>query len=223
MPDASTDLLLTAVVAPTVSGLVLFFIGLFVGRRLERKDRWRADDRTRIYEPLYAQIRKLLLSEAGGQKGFSLNTPDTEVIDGIMSLGLLVPLRHRFLKPDLEKLSSLTTGYQQASWDFNIAANKALDRVSSHNVDLKSDTVLFNAVLTSNTDAGSKRVEELLTKYERILLQSGASAYEMMFESVLDAVKVARATLFTARDNLLIHGKLMKVRLEPAFRSGSYG
>ena len=218
-----TDFLLLAILAPTAVGLILFFVGFFIGRRQERRDRWRQDDKTRIYETLYGEVRKLVLSEDSAKRGFVLNTPDTQVLDDIVSHGLLVPPRHHALREDVERLSELASVYRQRSFDDNVAANKAfaIEGDKAHLDSVKSDTALFNAVVGLSQEAFIKRYQEILQGKPEARPDESASG-EKMFHAITIAVEVARELLREATNDLLSHGKAMKRGLESAIRRGKY-
>ena len=218
-----TDLLLTVIVAPVITGLVLFFIGLVVGRRLERKDRWRDDDKARIYEALYAEVSKLLLSEDSAKRGFSLNPPDTQVLEDILHHGLLVPPRHRWLKQDVEKLSALASTYNQRSFDFNVAANKAFQGAAdATSVDaIKSDSALDNALRAMDKDAGKLRFDQIMRGSAGKKMDDLPSWNEL-FDMMISATATERASLQTATDELLFQAKGVRVGLEAALRHGKY-
>ncbi len=203
--------------------LISLFVGLFVGRRLERRDRSRQDDKTRINEPLYAELQKLISSEDSAKKGFLLNTPDTQVLDGIVDNGLLVPSRHRWLKEDVEKLRILTLSYRNRSFDFNVAANHALEtQARKANLDdVKSDTALYNAVAGLGQEAFVSRYKEILLG--RHIVEDPKSSYgEQAFYSITAVVKGARDLLREATADLLAHGSAMKLALESALVHGKY-
>ncbi len=225
----STDLLLTAIVAPIISGLVLFFVGLFFGRRLERADRARQDDQARIYEPLYAQVSKLVSSQDSAKKGFALNTPDTQVIDDIVSHGLLVPNRHRRLKEDVVRLADLALKCNRANFTFNVALTNAIetnvdpDRIDQQFIDdAKSDTALNNAVRSSDKESGVARLEKL--NGGRLHLQHGNyhAHWTGIFDSIETSVMKPRADLDAVQTALLENGRSMKVGLESALEQGKY-
>jgi hypothetical protein len=225
----STDLLLTAIVAPIISGLVLFFVGLFFGRKLERADRARQDDQARIYEPLYAQVRKLMSSEDPAKKGFALSIPDTQVIDDIVSHGLLVPNRHRRLKEDVERLADLALKCNRANFTFNVALTKAIemtvdsDRIDQQFIDdAKSDTALNNAVRSSDKESGVARLEKL--NGGRLRLQHGnyQAHWTRIFNSIEANIMRPRADLDAVQTALLQNGRSMKLGLEYALERGKY-
>src|SRR6267143_2327552 len=225
----SIDLVLTAIIAPIVSGLVLFFAGLFVGRKLERKERSRQDDQTRIYEPLYAQVLKLISSEDSAKRGFMLNTPDTQVIDEIAGHGLFVPDRHRKLREDVLKLADLELKCNRTNFAFNVALTEAIETnvppqfLDPQRIDsMKSDTALNNALLSNDQAAGAARLEEI--SGHRVLLRSGdhLGYWVRFFDSMEERVAGPRSDLNRVQEALLERGRRVKIGLESALKRGKY-
>jgi hypothetical protein len=212
--------ILSAIAIQAAPLVIVAIIAFLFGRWVEKRDRTEEEDRRRVYEPLHAQVRKLVLSEDSAKRGFSLSTPDTEVLDGIVNHGAFVQPRHRRLKADVERLRALVSAYKQRAWDFNMAANAAF-KVEGEKVkldDIKSDSALYNAVVGLSQEAFVKRVDEIVRG------KPGSSADgKEMFRAVTVVTEAARESLQQATDALLAHGRAMQAALEHAFRRGTYG
>ncbi len=221
LTDVTDILAVVWAILVTAAPLVLVAIVAFVlGRWYEKKDRRAEDDRDRIYEPLYAQVLKLVSSEESAKMGFGLNTPDTLVLDDIVSHGLLVPPRHGALKEDMEKLKALTLTYNSRAMAFSVAMNEALVAEGErHRLDaLKSDSALSNAVAGLSKEAFVKRIDEIL----RGIHESKSVNGEAMFRAVTAVLEGARALRREATDELLRHAKMMQAGLESAIMRGKY-
>ena len=220
MADATDILALVWAILVAAAPLVLVGIVAFVlGRWYQKKDRSAEDDRVRIYEPLYAQVLKLVTSEDSANRGFSLNTPDILVLDDIVSHGLLVPPRHGALKQDFEKLRAKTLAYNNRHFDFNVVASKAfaIEGEKSHLDDVKSDSALFNAAVGLNREAFVKRIDEILHGKPDESVNG-----EAMYSAVTSVLEGTRGLLRDATDDLLRHGKMMQAGLESAIKRGKY-
>ncbi len=221
MTDA-TDVLWSILIA--AAPLVLVGIVAFVlGRWSQRKDRREEEDKARIYEPPYAQVLKLVTSEDSAKRGFSLNTPDILVLEGIVSHGLLVPPRHRALKQHVEKFKALTLTYNNRRFEFNIASGKAfaIEGEKRHSDPLKSDSALSNAVVGLSQEAFVKRYEEILHGTHKSRQDESTDASEM-FRAITAVTAGARDLLREATDEILLHGKMMNAGLESALSRGKY-
>src|SRR5437867_7713361 len=164
MADTDIGAVLWAVVIQAAPLVLVAIVAFLFGRWVEKKDRTGEEDKHRIYEPLYAQLQKLLSSEGSARKGFRLSTPDIEVLDDIVNHGLFVPTRHTRLRADVERLHALTSAYMQRAWDFNVAANAAFNVESEKTKldDVKADSALYNAVVGLSQEAFVKRVDDIV-------------------------------------------------------------